>query len=239
MSSAGAGRSWTTPADIAGRLRRSWDSGSLLSGYATGVTWVPTSMPLHGPGAFEVAERLDAVRAWVDVLERGSRRAGATCYRLEYRSVGGRLVGANRLPARAWLDDYDSMWTLLDVHDQVRRYVALLDRARETAAEIADWMLEHPRRTLQLSAEWDRLLPTVAWLANRAGTGVYLRQIDIAGVDTKYVEAQRRVLADLLDRLLAPRQLDGSRSRGDFERRYGFLGRPPYVRFRLLGPARC
>jgi hypothetical protein len=231
-------RAWTTPDHVAARLRRSWTDGSLLSSYGRGEPWQPRAVPLHGPHPTEVAERLDDVRAWVARLERGSRRGGHTAYRLEYRSVGGRAIGANRLPARAWLDDHDSVWTLLGVGDQVRRYTALLELAGTREPQVAAWMLERPQRCLELSAEWERLLPTARWLADRAGTGVYLRQIDVAGVDTKYVEAHRGVLAELLDRLLSADRVDPSRSRSDLAARYGFRGPPSSVRFRFLGAQR-
>ena len=231
-------RAWTTPDDVASRLRRSWTDGSLLSSYGRGEPWQPRSVALHGPQPTEVAERLDDVRAWVAQLQRGSRRGGRSAYRLEYRTVGGRAIGANQLPARAWLDDYDCVWTLLRVGDEAERYLALLDAARAREPRVADWMLERPVRALELSAEWARLLPAARWLADRAGTGAYLRQIDVAGVDTKYVEAHRGVLADLLDRLLPADQVDRSRPRTDLAARYGFRGPPPSVRFRFLGDGR-
>ena len=33
--------------------------------------------------------------------------------RVEYKKVGGRLVGANLIPCRAWVDGYDQAWALL------------------------------------------------------------------------------------------------------------------------------
>ncbi|HEU4490740.1 MAG TPA: Wadjet anti-phage system protein JetD domain-containing protein [Jiangellales bacterium] len=231
-------RAWTTPDDVASRLRRSWTDGSLLSSYGRGEPWQPRSVALHGPQPTEVAERLDDVRDWVARLERGCRRGGRSAYRLEYRAVGGRAIGANRLPARAWLDAYDCVWTLLGVGDEAERYLSLLDAARVREPRVADWMLERPMRALELSAEWARLLPAARWLADRAGTGAYLRQIDVAGVDTKYVEAHRGVLADLLDRLLPAERVDRSRPRTDLAARYGFRGPTPSVRFRFLGDER-
>jgi len=231
-------RAWTTPDDVASRLRRSWTDGSLLSSYGRGEPWQPRSVALHGPQPTEVAERLDDVRAWVAQLQRGSRRGGRSAYRLEYRTVGGRAIGANQLPARAWLDDYDCVWTLLRVGDEAERYLALLDAARAREPRVADWMLERPMRALELSAEWARLLPAARWLADQAGTGAYLRQIDVAGVDTKYVEEHRGVVADLLDRLVPADRMDPSRPRTDLAARYGFRGPPPSVRFRFLGAQR-
>lgn len=225
---------WSTPADNTARVRRRWDSGVLLSGYARGLPFDPVGVPLRGPAAGEVAERLQDVRAWVAALEKGTRRRGAPTYRLETRPVGGRLLGSNQLPARAWVESYDGAWRLLDVEDQVASFDELLSLTRERQVELVDWVADHPVRALALTPVWNRLLGSAAWLATHAGQGLYLRQIDAAGVDTKFIEQHRPVLADLLDVLL-PESAVVEVPRTDLARRYGFLSRPRYVRLRI-GP---
>lgn len=228
-------RPWSSPDDVSQRLRRRWDDGSLLRDYARGLPWQPWSMPLRGPRPTEVTERLDQVREWIDQLEKRSQRGQRRLYRLEYRPVGGRVVGSNELPVRAWVDDYDTAWALLAVEEQVRRFRAAVHHAGDRAPKVREWMLDHPRRTLELAAEWPRLLPALAWLVERAGTPVYLRQIDVPDVDTKYLEAHRAVLTELLDRLLPAERVDQRHPRTELAQRYGFRNRPAYVRFRLLG----
>jgi hypothetical protein len=64
---------------------------------------------------------------------------------------------------------------------------------------------------------------------------VYLRQIDVPGVDTKFVEGHRAILAELLDRRLPDERIDRVVPRSDFTGRYGFRKKPSYVRVRHLG----
>jgi hypothetical protein len=67
---------------------------------------------------------------------------------------------------------------------------------------------------------------------------VYLRQVDVPGVDTKFIERHRGVLADLLDLQLDPGRLDRAQPRSAFAARYGFRSRPGYLRLRSLDPER-
>jgi hypothetical protein len=228
---------WSTPADVAARVRRRWDSGALLGAFARAEAFEPVAVPLRGPAAGEVAERLEDVRAWVAALERGSRRRGGPTYRLETRPVGGRLLGSNQLPARAWVESYDAAWRLLDVEDQVAVFAGLLSRTRDRQPALVDWAADHPLRALALAPVWGRLLDAAEWIATHGGKGLYLRQIDVAGVDTKFVEQHRGVLADLVDVLLPEIPTHGAPAveapRTDLARRYGFLSRPGYVRLRL------
>lgn len=142
-----------------------------------------------------------------------------------------RHFGSNSIPCRAWLDGYDATWALLRVGPDVRRLGELIDAARGT--HLIPWLTGHPMRALRLTAHWDKLLATVRWIEQTQAPGMYLRQIDVPGVDTKFVERYKSVLAELLDMQLQPSRVVSTAP--DFAARYGFLRRPGYVRFRVAG----
>jgi hypothetical protein len=219
--------SWTRPADVRAAIRKKWESGVLLARFAVGQGWLPLSVPIHGPSAREIGEQLTEVRQWA--AEWAAAAGGPL--RVEYKQVGGRHFGANSIPARAWLDSYDDTWALLRVGAEVRRLTGLMEAARGT--HLVPWLTGHPMRALRLADDWDRLLATVRWIEQRQGPGMYLRQVDAPGVDTKFIERHKGVLTDLLDAQLDPPRVDSGAS--DFADRYGFLRRPGYVRFRVPG----
>ena len=150
---------------------------------------------------------------------------------MEYRQVGGRHFGANSIPGRAWLDNYEEVWALLRVGAEVRRLAGLIEAARGT--RLVPWLTGHPMRALRLADDWDRLLATVRWIEQRQAPGMYLRQVDVPGVDTKFIERHKGVLAELLDAQLDPSRVVAGAA--DFAGRYGFVRRPGYVRFRVAG----
>ena len=103
------------------------------------------------------------------------------------------------------------------------------------------WAAKRPLRALQLAGDWPRLLDVVGWLEDHPRPGVYLRQMDVPGVHSKFVEAHRGVLGELLDLALPPESIDASAPTGatGFARRYGFREKPERIRFRVLDPARA
>lgn len=216
---------WTTPADVRAAIRKKWDSGALPARYASGAEWEPLSVGVKGPVVREIGERLAEVRRWAAGWTEAASRGPL---RVEYKQVGGRQFGTNSLPARAWLDTYDAAWALLGVRAEVRR----LDEMMKTSG--AAWVVSHPMRALRLADEWDKLLAVAGWIDERQRPGMYLRQVDVPGVDTKFIERHRGVLAELLDLRLDPSRADLGAP--DFAGRYGFLRKPEYVRFR--GPFR-
>lgn len=222
---------WTGPADVADRVRRRWESGELLRRRARDLPFEPVEVPLRGPRPGEIAENLAAVREWAAGLQSGSRRRGGPTYRLETRPVGGRLVGTNALPVRAVVDDYATAWRLLEVESDSSTYLRLLQHTRDRVPALADWVCEHPTKVLALAPVWPQVLDAAGWLAANGGRGLYLRQIDVAGVDTKFVEQHRRVLVELVD-VLAPRPPEAGEA-PDPAVRWGFRAKPRSVRLRF------
>jgi hypothetical protein len=218
---------WTRPADVRAAVRRKWDSGALLARFAAGQDWEQIGIPLRGPSARQLGEHLTEARQWAAEWA----AAGGGPLRVEYKQVGGRHFGANSVPCRAWLDSYDEAWALLGVRSDVRRLRGLIENTVGT--RLVPWLAHHPMRALRLADAWDKLLATVHWIEQRQEPGMYLRQVDVPGVDTKFIERHKGVLSELLDIQLDPSRVDPAAP--DFAGRYGFLRKPSYVRFRMDG----
>jgi hypothetical protein len=224
---------WTVPPDVIAALRRRWERGEFLTMFASAQEWQPLSVPLHGPAPGELAADYGAAQTWVRQWEAVAPRGP----RLEYKVVGGRAIGANKLPCRAWIDDYQQLWALLGVAGEVRRFTGLLAEAAVTAPRIAGWMAANPRRAMASEGDWAKIIQTVCWIEASSRPGMYLRQVDVPGVDTKFIESRRGILAELLDLQLPAGRVDQSCPRSDFTGRYGFRRKPEYVRVRRLGAA--
>jgi len=227
-----AGSVWTQPEDVLAKLRRLWNSGDLLRAHARGDEWQPVSVPLRGPTATELGHRLGEAQEWVARW----RAAYPRHLRLEMRTVGGRVIGGNQLPCRVWVDTRESMWALLGVNADVKRYEGLLAATRERLSALVPWVQDHPLRVLDQSVVWVRAIEVVRWLQAYDGAPLYLRQVDAQGVDTKFLETNRSLLGDLLNHVLPPERIDLSKPRGDLEGRFGFRSKPELVRLRTLDP---
>lgn len=225
---------WTSPSDLAAAVRRRWRDGSLLRAYAAGEPFPALSLRIRGPIVRDIGARLPEVQAWARRLEAGSR--GGAAYTLVTREVGGRAFGRNTIPDRAEVVRFEQAWRLLDVEGpegEVAALDAVLARTREEAPELVPWVVEHPLTAVEAAPAWPRLLATVAWLRGSGGMGLYLRQIDAPGVDTKFIAAHQTVLAALLDATLPAGAIRESASRGaEFARRYRFAEPPRLIRVR-------
>lgn len=213
-------QTWTRPPDIVRKVRRRWDDGSLLSGIAAGEPLPEFDLPLRGPRSAEIGESLAAVRTWIAEIDNGSR--DGRHYEVVRAPVGGRHFGRNDIPVRARVTSYEQAWRLLGVTGQVASYRRVLELSNDLP-HVREWVAAHPLRALQTAEEWVSLIAAYRWLDGARGSGRYLREITAPGVDTKFVERHRDLLAALLG---------VSRGASAFITGLGLLARPSTVRLR-------
>lgn len=212
---------WTTDADIVCKVRRRWDDGTLLRALARGEEFPVVEVPLRGPKASGIGDDIEAVRAWVSGLTDAARSGER--FTLGWADIGGRVIGRNRIPVRASVSTYEQAWSLLGVTRQVRRFRELLTLV-DAVPPARDWVVAHPNRALERALPWPELLSAHAWLDSNRGSARYLREICAPGVDTKFTERHRGVLAELLG--------VGS-SAGGFVAGLGLSAKPEFVRVRV------
>ncbi|MBU0498951.1 MAG: hypothetical protein KJ558_10460 [Gammaproteobacteria bacterium] len=221
--------SWTRPGDLKAQLARLWERGELLRPLAGGETRFPLRLALKGPSSTELAERFEAVRGWIGELAAMPR----IC--VEWREVRHRVQGAQRLPQSVWIDSLEDAIALIGRGADTARFARLLELTGTRQPALLEWLGRHPLQALGLADDWPRLLQVVAWMEAHPRPGIYLRQVDIAGIHSKFIEAHRGVLAELFDLVLPDGNIDAGRTGiQQFAARYGFLDKPARIRLRVL-----
>lgn len=223
--------SWTTPADVRAQVQRLWDRGELLRAAVAETPDWPRRLSLKGPKTADLTDRFESVRDWASAL------AAIPQARIEWRDWHHRVQGTQRLPAALWIDSLEAALALIGKQRPARGFRSLWQRTAETRPEVLPWLIRRPLQALELANPWERLLAVVAWLQAHPRPGIYPRQVDVPGVDSKFIESHRGVLAELLDLALHPSAIDpDSTGVAGFNQRYGFLEKPARIRFRLLDP---
>lgn len=228
---------WTTPDDVRDRLRKMWNSGRLMSAALSGETLFPYEWKIVRPKSVEWGERFDEVRRWIRNLSSGSMDSVGYGYQVRWEEIDHRVLGKNRMPVRVVVPSLEDALRLIGKGRDLERFLA---RARDTLVRfpsLSGWLLDHPFVFESHGDDWDRILAVLSWFVRNPRPERYLRQLDIEGVDTKFIESRRGILGDLLDRLLPEESRDlrftGAR---EFEGRFGLLSKPALLRFRILDP---
>jgi hypothetical protein len=227
------GMTWTTPDELRAQLQRCWDRGELLSPVERTPSF-PMALRLRRPTPRDLSERFEEVRVWIRTLEAGA----VAGYEIVWSEINHRQLGPNRVPSGIVVATLDDAHGLIGKRRAAARYAALVAQTEAACPALCSWVRRHPLVALEQADDWERLLAVVNWFAAHPRPGIYLRQLDIAGVDTKFVEARRGLMAALLDEVLPASAVASEHSPlRQFEARYGLRSKPATIRFRLLDDA--
>lgn len=188
----------------------------------------PLVVPLGAPTERDFTDDPTGVRSWVDMWA-SWRGAGE----LLWEEKKWPRVGTQRLPASIKLVTARDVaaWT-----GQERRLVRASARFGEL---VTSWPSLRERSGLAKhfdvladynDQDFDRLKGTLSWFLANPLSGLYVRQLPIEGIDTKWLEKRTGVITELLA------LLSGGEVRQDFHGTCGLRRMPHRIRMRILCP---
>ena len=118
---------------------------------------------------------------------------------------------------------------------ELRRFIELSETLLANFIDLKSWLLKTPLEALDHGDDWLKLISVLEWMVAHPRPAIYLRQISLPDIDSKFIEQHKRLLSVWLDSLLetgaVSREYNGV---NNFEQRYGFLAKPGLIRFRIL-----
>jgi len=224
---------WTDPAEIRRRLETYWEDGRIL-GSQFDSTLFPLRFALKQPPSSAFASRFDDIRRWAEELSRSDRERLGYGYEIEWGDVRHRELGLQKLPRAVVIPTIEDALRLLERSVDADEFRNLAEEALRVFPRLRTWLARRPLVVLEHAHDWKVLLSVVLWLRDRRQPDIFLRQIDIPGIDTKFIERRLSILSELLNEVLddglgpVPSRIVA------FERRLGFRSKPRRIRFRIL-----
>ncbi|HAG60117.1 MAG TPA: hypothetical protein DEQ49_17515 [Arthrobacter bacterium] len=253
---AGRAEGWTTLADLRAQSLKAWGSGALLREVLEPSGLYSRRRPFKRPTAATLRSDYAAASAWAAELF-----AAVGPFSLETAEVGRTTVGANQLPAAAVFASAEAEIGFVGKAKDAARFVELAGDLSTLHSAFRGWALKRPLKLLELGADALTAARVALWLEDHPEPGMYVRQLSLPGVHTKFIENHRAVISELAVELraspartavesvdetlpdssaepgsllgLAPARTPAAR----FAAGHGFLHPPELVRFRLLDPA--
>ncbi len=207
------------------RLAVLWrrQAGQWLGG---GGEW-PLALPLQPPGERRAMSDWDGFRAWRDSWAAWRGPGQVLWSERRWPSLGKQAV-----PERWQLANADEVATALG---QTRRWTRAVQRRAEAVARwprLDNWLRRHVDWLADTAdSEWQRLGAMFAWLLAHPDSGLFARQLPVAGLNSKWLEAH----TGLLGQWLQAQQADAEQ-RG-FWPLSGLRREADRLRLRVLDPA--
>jgi hypothetical protein len=253
--SAGRAEGWTTLVDLRALSLKAWSSGALLRDLLEPSGAYPRRRSLKRPTAASLRSDYAAARAWAAELF-----AGAGHFSVETAEVGRNTIGSNQLPAAAVFASVGDEVALVGKSKDAARFVELAEELSLLDPAFRSWTLRRPLQLLELGTDALTAARVALWLRDNPEPGVYVRQLSLSGVHTKFIERHMKVIGELVEKLRVDSALEADESADEtlpdmpavsgsllgqtaarssaarFAARHGFLHPPELVRFRVLDP---
>lgn len=216
-----------TPSEIHAKLMDKWDKGYFLKHIKE---MFPYEFPLGLLTAKQISSSFDEARAWIRSFQENKKLAAF----VQWEEVNFRNAGKNNIPKRLVFETPQELAGFLNRTRDLENFTSSLGLFAQKSDLLLSWGESHPLEVLRIASDLDRLLVLWQWMQDHPNPDIYLRQIDLPGIDTKFTEKHQKILSDWLTRTLEISQTNQDASR--FESRYGYRSKPEMIRFRILDP---
>lgn len=226
-----------TPVDIREKCLRIWQSDAFWVDIAQGGDFRPIEIPFGKPSPKEMLNDFSTLDEQLAVLRRASKEHKGYGYGIDYTEINHRQLGSQRVPARIYFETADDFLRYVGKKKEFDTFQELAAETQVVLPGLSDWVSKNPHSVIANSAIWHKLLAVCRYFQETPSPRLYLRQLDVPKVDTKFIESNKTILRSLLDEVLPKAAVDRDvtkLSEHGFERRYRLLYEEPQVRFRIL-----
>jgi hypothetical protein len=223
--------------EIRDKARKLWASGKVARASLGAESLFPYFIPFRKPTAQEWLDRFASLRMQVDALESRSKSALGIGYTVSFKETAHQKLGRLRVPQRVFFETSQDVAYCAGEVEANLRFQRLAATLLSREPRLSDWLSRHPLWALELERDLPRLIGVLKYFEEHPRPMLYARQLGIPGVDSKFVEEYRAVLADWLQCVLPSEAIDSTArgvGEGAFEKRFGLLYEEPQVRFRWL-----
>lgn len=223
-----------TPKELKNRAEKIWQRGDLHKAWLLNEPLFPLSLSLPPLTANVLLHQFSAVQMAVSALRQDSLKHG---YQIADKTVNHQKLGKQQLPDTVVFETEHQFLRYVGKSQAFTQFQQLSQYTLNHYPCLQSWLLRYPFKVMDFSEVWQQLLAVCAYFVQHPQPDCYIRQLDITGVDTKFIENHKGLLSDLLNRILPETaynaDITGLTNNG-FERRYGLRYDPPTCRFRIL-----
>lgn len=189
-----------------------------------GLFW-PLAVTLGTPTENQALKQVEDVRAWVSAWQSWNGVGSLSWGDRRWRKLGTQPVPEKLLLSgpgeiAQWVGEADR-WDRAQqrYRDLIGRWPQLAGNLTRYFAILSDYS----------EVDYRRLIDMVAWIKKNPASSLYPRQLPVSGLDSKWLEKRKGLLANLVDYVLGE-----SSSDGDFYGRCGLKAPTQLIRLRIL-----
>ena len=227
----------TSPKNLKQRALKIWQRGDIHRAWLQKQACFPLEIPLKSIAAKNLLSHYSELQDAIYTLRQDSQKHR---YLISDKAVTHRQLGEQKIPAIIRFPTETIFLSYIAKAAEFTQFQALTQQSLAQDGLLLDWLIRYPFKVMQYAAVWPQLLKVCAYFEAHPQPDCYIRQLDVKGVDSKFIEQHKSILSELLTQTLAEPSyhidITGLKNNG-FERRYGLRYDQPLIRLRLLDKA--
>lgn len=224
-----------TPQQIRDKALRHWSSYAYHRNTLFNTAWQALEIPFGKPSGRELLNDFANISAALQLLQAAAKAASGYGYQIDLEPVAHRQLGAQQLPSRIYFESEADFLRYIGKQSEAAQFKQLAAHTLQCHPALAQLLYDKPRWLLDNLSVWHTLLAVAAWFIAHPRADIFIRQIDLPGIDSKFIEQHKTQMSALLDTLLPASAIEATAK--TFEQRYGLRFDQHLIRFRLLDAA--
>jgi hypothetical protein len=211
-----------------------WQRGDLHRAFLENSACFPVMISLPSWSSKVLLTEFSAVQEAIYALNEQSKKHGFT---ILHNVVNHRQLGEQKIPVAVEFENETIFLRYVRHGDEFSEFKTLADKTLQRFPTLKNWLNRYPFKLMNFATVWFSLLAVCDYFMQNPRPDVYIRQLDIVGVDTKFIENHTAILTEILDVILPETARDltvNGLSNHGFERRYGLRYELPQIRLRIL-----
>ena len=172
----------------------------------------------------EIEQNFTRVRKWIEELNRSP-------FDIEFVEINYSSLGRQSIPKCLEIDEEQFLSHLYKINIS-KQHKRLIDQTLIKFPKLQPFLLSKPNLVILYDTVWVQILRVCDYFLSNPNPNLYIRELDIEGVDTKFIESHKKILDMFLSALL---ELPLAKlAQNGFEKKYNLKYDLPTIRFRIL-----
>ncbi len=228
-----------TPELIRKKALKFWDNQKFLRSEITKQDFFPLHIPVGNLSSKKMLENFSFVQESIKILQKESKETLGKGYDIQCKEINHRKLGKQILPHRISIGTKTDFLFLINKEKAYDRFQKGFQLLTEALPELFPLLQQKPMIVLKYYNAMPSLINVCTFFRQNPNLGNYIRELDIPGVDTKFIETHKPILREMLNLVLPPQSVNDEHlniANHSFEKRFNLKFDMPLIRFRILDP---
>lgn len=216
--------------DIFKKFNKIYDNGLIFKELIYEEELFPLVVKLKTLRQKDIVENFLTIKKAIEKLQN-------TTLSIEYKEFKFKGIGSQELPVSVTCRTLEEFLKFIGKEEEYERYEINYHKAIKEFPKLKKLFSDKPKLLLEIESQLGKILKIITFFCAHPKPNIYIRELPMVGIDTKFVEKNKKAIDLFLIYVLDKDLYDGSivkLSNNGFEKKYSFKYKLPLVRFRIL-----